>query len=86
MSLEICFFFRFFKFVNNMVFDKIWIVLIVGCGVLGLVVWGGFNVIILKMIFLWMFIGFGFLIFLMYLFGLLISILLGKFFYNFFDE
>lgn len=69
-----------------MAFDKTWIVLIAGCGVLGLAVWGGLNAITLKMILLWMFIGFGFLTFLMHLFGSPISILLGKFFHNSPDE
>lgn len=69
-----------------MAFDKTWIVLIAGCGVLGLAVWGGLNAITLKTILLWMFIGFGFLTFLMHLFGSPISILLGKFFHNSPDE
>lgn len=64
----------------KMIFDKIWVVLFVGCGVFGLVFWSGMNVIIFKMIFLWLFIGFGFLMFLMYLFGLLISVFFGKVF------
>ena len=69
-----------------MAFDKTWIVLVAGCGVLGLAVWGGLNAITLKMILLWIFIGFGFLTFLMHLFGSPISILLGKFFHNSPDE
>ena len=65
-----------------MAFDKTWIVLIAGCGVLGLAFWGGMNAMTLKMILLWMFISFGFLTLIMHLFGSPISILLGKFFHS----
>lgn len=61
-----------------MAFDKTWIVLIAGCGVLGLAIWGGMNAMTLKMILLWMFISFGFLTLIMHLFGSPISVLLGK--------
>lgn len=61
-----------------MAFDKTWIVLIAGCGVLGLAMWGGMNGMTLKMILLWMFISFGFLTLIMHLFGSPISVLLGK--------
>lgn len=61
-----------------MAFDKTWIVLIAGCGVLGLAFWGGMNAMTLKMTLLWLFISFGFLTLTMHLFGSPISLLLGK--------
>ncbi|CAH3174026.1 unnamed protein product [Porites evermanni] len=61
-----------------MAFDKTWIVLIAGCGVLGLAFWGGMNAMTLKMTLLWLFISFGFLTLIMHLFGSPISLLLGK--------
>ena len=63
---------------NKMAFDKTWIVLIAGCGVLGLAFWGGMNAMTLKMTLLWLFISFGFLTLIMHLFGSPISLLLGK--------
>lgn len=63
-----------------MAFDKTWIVLIAGCGVLGLAIWGGMNAMTLKMTLLWMFISFGFLTLIMHLFGSPISVLLGNVF------
>ena len=67
-------------FPNKMAFDKTWIVLIAGCGVLGLAIWGGMNAMTLKMTLLWMFISFGFLTLIMHLFGSPISVLLGNVF------
>ena len=63
-----------------MALDSTWVVLVAGCGVMGLAIWGGMNAMTLKTILLWLFIGFGFLTFLMHLFGSPISILLGKIF------
>lgn len=64
----------------KMTFDKTWVVLLAGCGVFGLAFWSGMNATTLKTILLWLFIGFGFLTFLMHLFGSPISVLLGKVF------
>ena len=63
-----------------MALDSTWVVLVAGCGVMGLAFWGGMSAMTLKTILLWLFIGFGFLTFLMHLFGSPISILLGKIF------
>ncbi|KAJ7380793.1 UBX domain protein 8 [Desmophyllum pertusum] len=65
-----------------MAFDKTWIVLIAGCGVLSLAFWSGMNAFTLKMTLLWMFISFGFLTLIMHLFGSPISIVLHKLFHT----
>lgn len=69
-----------------MAFEKTWLVLIAGCGVLGLAIWGGMNTLTLKTTLLWMFISFGFLTLIMHLFGSPISVLLGKVFHTSADE
>jgi len=69
-----------------MAFDKTWIVLIAGCGVLGLAMWGGMNAMTIKMTLLWSFISFGFLTLIMHLFGSPISVVLGKVFHSSSEE
>ena len=71
---------------NKMAFEKTWLVLIAGCGVLGLAIWGGMNALTLKTTLLWMFISFGFLTLTMHLFGSPISVLLGKVFHTSGDD